>query len=956
MKHKKPAIAGYPGPDGPKGQGYLQQDGPATGRGEPDLRQGPSRRNENEQYAALKAKLKSTQALIETVARKVSVSVRRIVKTGFRKTTWFIGLTVTLCFALIETVARTVSVSARRIVKTGFWKTAWFIGLAVTLCFVLAADTDPLRRLEWKAYDLGMRSSSARPANKNIVVIAIDDASFDKFGPWPWSRAILAEVNTRLAAARPAVIGYTLSFELPQNRHGLTVLRKLRKTHRKAFGKTATSLLRKAVSQLATDYSLAASFKRAGNVVLAIPYRSVDESTSSVPDLPKSLRIHALDDVRGSTDTSLNDWLRFLHPNREFVVGELYAPLSAIGRSAVGLSLGTGHLQSHDSVRAMPLVLSYGDQYLPSFPLLMTAHSLGLRRTDIQVELANGVKLGEDPIAADSSLQAYPFFYKTRDGESPFKVFSFADVKQKKIARAAFRNKTVLIGLTGPRLARTVQTPIGESMAPVMVMAHTISSLLNGDLYRVPKWGTLAQIAAFMVVAFYLMFVLTRFRISTGLAFTALLLLALLNVEFILMTSKSIWVPLMVPAVALVFGQLVLARKQFVDDSLHRYKMQLSEADRMLGQLFQSQGRLDTAFTKFRQCIADDSLLEQLYSLGLDYERKRQYNKAAEAFRYIKTHNPQFRDCDEHIQRNNELGNVLVSGRDSSNSTAGTLVLNRSDIQNPMVGRYQLEKELGKGEMGTVYLGTDPKIGRTVAIKTMELWQGFEGEQLEEIKQRFFREAETAGRLNHPNIVTVHDVGEEQDLAYIAMDHLQGKDLSAYCRPDSLLPIASVLEIAIQVAEALEYAHGQNVVHRDIKPANIIYDRRGKTTATITDFGVACLTDNSKTKTGTILGSPSYMSPEQLAGKKVDGRSDLFSLGVTLYELLTGKLPFSGDSLSSLVYQIVNEKHPDVRKRRSDLPSCVSSIIDKALHKDVEKRYQSGEQMAKSIRRCRKQV
>ena len=152
MKHKKPAIAGYPEPDGPRVQGYLQQDCPATSCEEPDLRQGPSQRKEGEQYTALKAKLKSIQALIETVARKVSVS-------------------------------------ARRIVKTSFWKTTWFIGLAVTLCFVLAANTDPLRRLEWKAYDLGMRSSSVRPANEKVVVIAIDDASLDKFGPWPWSRA-----------------------------------------------------------------------------------------------------------------------------------------------------------------------------------------------------------------------------------------------------------------------------------------------------------------------------------------------------------------------------------------------------------------------------------------------------------------------------------------------------------------------------------------------------------------------------------------------------------------------------------------------------------------------------------------------------------------------------------------------------------------------------------------------
>ncbi len=233
----------------------------------------------------------------------------------------------------------------------------------------------------------------------------------------------------------------------------------------------------------------------------------------------------------------------------------------------------------------------------------------------------------------------------------------------------------------------------------------------------------------------------------------------------------------------------------------------------------------------------------------------------------------------------------------------------------------------------------------------MVLAQEFEGEQLEDVKRRFFREAETAGRLNHPNIVTIYDVGEDQDLSYIAMDYLKGDNLLAYCKQETLLPVETVFELMMQVADALDYAHKQNIVHRDIKPANIIYDE-AEGTLKVTDFGVACVTDASKTKTGTILGSPSYMSPEQLAGKKVDGRSDIFSLGVTFYQLLTGELPFIGESLASLMYKIANEKHPDVRMFRPDLPACVSKLVNKALHKDIERRFQSGEKMAAAIERC----
>ena len=221
----------------------------------------------------------------------------------------------------------------------------------------------------------------------------------------------------------------------------------------------------------------------------------------------------------------------------------------------------------------------------------------------------------------------------------------------------------------------------------------------------------------------------------------------------------------------------------------------------------------------------------------------------------------------------------------------GTVILPGGGVEKPMLGRYEVEKELGKGAMGVVYLGKDPKIGRVVAIKTMALSQEFEADELKDVKERFFREAETAGRLTHPNIVTIYDAGEEHDLAYIAMEFLKGKDLTPYIKPDTLLPLDKVLSIVARVADALAYAHKNNVVHRDIKPANIMYDLEGDSVK-VTDFGIARITDSSKTKTGMVLGTPSYMSPEQLAGKKIEGRSDLFSLGVTLYQLSCGKLPF----------------------------------------------------------------
>jgi serine/threonine-protein kinase len=271
------------------------------------------------------------------------------------------------------------------------------------------------------------------------------------------------------------------------------------------------------------------------------------------------------------------------------------------------------------------------------------------------------------------------------------------------------------------------------------------------------------------------------------------------------------------------------------------------------------------------------------------------------------------------------------------------------------LGRYQLEREIGRGAMGVVYLGRDTAINRMVAIKAIPLAAEFSDAELVEARARFFREAETAGRLNHPNIVTIYDVGEERGLAYIAMEYLKGRHLSDYAKSNNLLDARKVLEIIARTAEALGFAHKQQVVHRDIKPANLMYDP-STDVLKITDFGIARLSGAGSTRTGIVLGTPSFMSPEQLEGRTVTGHSDLFSLGVSLFQLLTGQLPFTADSMTGLMQQIAEAPHPPLRAFRPDLPACVESVIDRALAKNPEARYDSGAQMAAALDDCRSQL
>ena len=268
----------------------------------------------------------------------------------------------------------------------------------------------------------------------------------------------------------------------------------------------------------------------------------------------------------------------------------------------------------------------------------------------------------------------------------------------------------------------------------------------------------------------------------------------------------------------------------------------------------------------------------------------------------------------------------------------------------PTLGRYKILKELGRGAMGLVYLGKDPTIQRFVAIKTMRLDQIDDEDKLQEVKSRFFREAESAGRLSHPNIVTIYDAGEQDELGYIAMELIQGTSLKERARKPNLMPLTELVPILAAVADALDYAHQQGVIHRDIKPANIMIteDRLVK----VMDFGIAKMASSSKTQTDMVLGTPTYMSPEQIAGKKVDGRSDVFSLGIVLFELLTGQPPFTADNISALLFAITHHPHPELHNLRPDLPPMFQEILNRALQKELPRRYRRAEEFAQDLRAC----
>lgn len=824
--------------------------------------------------------------------------------------------------------------------KRAFWRSDAFVGVAVVLAALLLNQvTDFFGTLERRFYDFASTHTPRTP-NERIVIIAIDDASIASISRWPWPRDTHATLIDRLTDAGAKTIGHPAFFLEPQTDRGLSYLRRIKALAQPAPGTEGApdappdpllAVISEAEAALDTDGKLAASMARSGRVILPSVYR-LGEPLGR-PDLP--LPAHA-------QKSTLGNFTGFSLPA---ISGQ--QPLESLGVAAAGI----GHLnQTPDAdghLRREPLLVDYFGHAVPSMALLVAAHSLNLGREDIRPEPVAGlVRAGKLAVKVNPEAFMLPQFYQGRDGKPPFAIDSFADVLGGKVSPGRYTDKIVLIGATAAGLGASFPTPVSPALTPVEYLAHATSSLLGEHFMVQPPWALWATLGALLLTGAYLIAVLPRLTAAMGALATGLLFIFWLGLEFGLLSRGFIWSELVLPASVLLIGHLALTTKRFLvtEAGKQRSDEESAETNRMMGLALQGQGQLDMAFDRFRRVPLCDALMDNLGNLALDFERKRQFNKAQAVYEHMNRLDPAHQGLQAKLGRVRSLAETVVLTGGATHA-GGALVLGDGSVEKPMLGRYQIEKELGKGAMGIVYQGRDPKISRVVAIKTLALSEAFEGDALVDARHRFFREAETAGRLQHQNIVTIYDAGEEHDLAFIAMEFLKGNDLSGHCTPGRLLPVRQVISIGVRVARALAYAHAQNVVHRDIKPANLMFEA-ATDVVKVTDFGIARITDSSRTRTGVDLGTPSFISPEQIAGHRVDGRSDLYSLGVTLFQMLTGSLPFRADSMTELMYKIANEEAPDARTLRPDLPPRLTAVLARALRKTPDGRYQDGEAMA----------
>ncbi len=837
--------------------------------------------------------------------------------------------------------------------KTEIFEKNWFwVGLvAVLLLMMQLAHLSPIPQINHAIYDTSLNLIHKSPGSADkIVIVSLHKAELLTDGAQLDTKEALIKLLASLRKARTKSIGVLIPLADEQHRPGLSHLdtiseyvkeAKLSKATRRRLNK----LLVTARNDIDTDSQLTQQISRSRNVFFPFHVSEVFESA------PGFIHYYLLNTPENNVDYSNPASFLMLPKNEQTVIYDNAWPIESFATAARGLGYLSQLIDMDGRVRSVQLAQPYKDDWIASLPLVLAANSLNTRVKDIDFKPGAYISIDNRTIPIDSANRMYPSFYSALNEAQPvFPHYSYTQVMSGEIPARDLRNKIILVDAPDFHRVDNIITPIGEVSGVAELTAHAVTSILNQDVYKRPATFLWLEFGLFILVGLYLILLLPRFRLTTGSLISLFILFVLLAIEEYLLLSKQAWLHAGASIIFLVIGYVVVAAQRLFNAQHAIHAEDVHYTNRQLGLMLQEQGKLELAFERLQKLIPTTENLDLIYNLALDFERKRKFNNAASAYRYILQHQGHFRDVKERADRAEHMQHSVTMGTGQFSAIGSLLV---EGNEKPMLGRYVIEKELGRGAMGAVYLGRDPKIDRVVAVKTLALAQEFESDEIEEVESRFFHEASAAGRLNHPNIVTIYDAAEDHDLAYIAMEYIEGKPLSDFVRKSALLPVPTVLNIIAKTADALEYAGKQGIVHRDIKPANIMYNEVGNITK-ITDFGIARIASTGRTKTGMILGTPSYMSPEQMNGEHVDSRSDIFSLGVTMFVLLTGQKPFSGDSLASISYKIVNEKHPDVTSIRKDLPDAVKTIIDKALQKKPDKRYQSGSIMRRAILRCLK--
>jgi serine/threonine-protein kinase len=811
-------------------------------------------------------------------------------------------------------------------------------GLVIVIVFVGLSylDLSPFDGLEKNVYDAQMKwVQDDTWGAPEIVLVDIDDKSTDKLGSWPWPRHKIAEMIDILKNSGARLIGINLPFTDREVNQGAEEVKRFweRFTADPLSSKDAflsawvLENLQLMEERLDNDSKLVESVKESGNVILPVyghfegDYGGVDKNRSAF--LFKNFL------ASREISQSLRNRISATH---------LSLPFPDLAEAASGVGHANLALHKKMAGRSHTLFISYMDSLLPSFPLRLAIAYLD-QKPDQVIATENHIRLNGSSIPIDNGEMLVRF----RNPQSPFPRYSFVDMLQAERVPSLVEGKIALIAFNCGKNRRIYEASSRRNVSEGELIASILDNLIHRRFIAHPSILSHIQIFTLFFLGGFASFLFPRMREPSRFGLMFGLSALTLVTGIILLVMMGIWFKTMRIVGCLLTIYLVVSVRQLFFGE--RMTKDSREAHRLLGLGYQSQGLLDLAFDRFKRLPLDNETKDLIYNLGVEYERRRMIEKAVSAYEYVNKGGG-FKDLGVRIPKlkeSDETPALRSHGETSERGFSG-----RSTECRLKARRYQIIHELGKGSMGVVYKALDTKINRLVAIKTIRFSDEFDDDVIQEIKGCFLREAEIAGQLSHPSIVTIFDVGEDCDLTYVAMEYLEGDSLEKFTNKENLLPFGKVLNIVAEVAGALDFAHRKKVIHRGIKPANIMLLTNGG--VKVTDFGIDKAVSSSRTKTGLMVGTPNYMSPEQIMGQKIDGRSDIFSLGILFFQLLTGELPFHGKNMSSLLYQITEQMHPSVRNYNPKIPKACKQIIDRALAKNANERIKTPGEMAKFVR------
>ncbi|OGC78467.1 MAG: hypothetical protein A2Z27_03805 [candidate division Zixibacteria bacterium RBG_16_50_21] len=731
-----------------------------------------------------------------------------------------------------------------------------------------------LERYEQKMVDLMTNYQGTRPPGSDVVVIAIDDRSFNKIGFWPWSYDHLNQLLYHLSSANPKAIVFDLP--LPKTKES--------DTGAAVFANNLTS---------------------AGNVILPLEFTitAIQAPGDLVP--PQILK----------SSYFTYDSFSKLRARPPLWASQMKYPPEPLVKGAADFGFIISDFDPDSKLRKEPLVIGYSDNYYPSIAVQAVKHFLGINAESIKLNPGSEISLARVKVPVDNRSKYLINYYGPRE---TFKYLSAADVINGQFQRTSVSDKVALIGLTATGTTQSVTTPLEEYLPEVEKTATVVQNIISGRFLRTEK-GNLLGFIWIITIGVFSAFILPRVSLVYRFIVLLVFLFVLVNVNFFLFRSFGIISKTFYPVLELMLFLLVSPAIKPQQEFGKKKKSKIME-------------KLE-GLTSFRIVRVDQTTQTR-------YQPRPTHS----------TVEPESLTVPVETQENQPPSEMEeeVPVEKSDKPGTSTEIPIPIDIPVKQFGRYQVLEPIGRGAMGTVYKGLDPAIDRLVALKTIRLDFAASPEEVEEMKTRLLREARAAGKLSHPNIVTIYDAGQEEGYQYVAMEFLEGTTLEKYIHKKTDTNFKIIAQILIQVCDALDYAHSHGIVHRDIKPANIMVQDNFQ--IKVMDFGIARFGQANITQSGIAMGTPNYMPPEVLKGKTANKRSDIFSLGIMTYELLTGRRPFRGPTISALIYSILNDSPTSPSQVNNRVPSIFDRITEKCLRKDPEQRYQSAAEVSTELK------